>query len=45
MLPLLGNEPGGLPFSVIFDRDGKIGFRHLGELTPAQIEAEIDKLL
>ena len=33
LMPLLGNDPGGLPFSVIFDRDGKIGYKHLGELT------------
>jgi peroxiredoxin len=45
LLTSLGNERGGLPFSVVLDRQGMIRLRHLGELTPAQIEEEIEKLL
>lgn len=45
LLALLGNEGGGLPFSVMFDREGKIRLKHLGELTPAQMEEQIEKLL
>lgn len=33
----LGNERGGLPFSVIFDRRGAVAFRKLGILEPAEL--------
>jgi thiol-disulfide isomerase/thioredoxin len=33
----LGNERGGLPFSVIFDRRGAVVFRKLGTLEPSEL--------
>ncbi len=33
----LGNEGGGLPFSVLFDRQGRLHDRYLGELQEADL--------
>lgn len=41
----LGNHLQGLPFSVIFNRDGDVIYKTLGELSPDTIHAEIDPLL
>lgn len=35
----LGNDGGGLPFTVVFDRGGRIRARHAGEARPEQLEA------
>jgi len=35
----LGNRGGGLPFSAVFDRDGKAVQRKLGALEPADLDA------
>jgi thiol-disulfide isomerase/thioredoxin len=35
---LLGNAQGGLPFSVVFDRQGRIGARKLGALHAPDLE-------
>jgi thiol-disulfide isomerase/thioredoxin len=37
----LGNKSGGLPFTVILDRSGKVADTHLGLMTAAQVEAAI----
>lgn len=41
----LGNRLQGLPFSVIFNRDGRVIYRGLGSLTPEVIHDKIDKIL
>ncbi|MEJ8835076.1 TlpA family protein disulfide reductase [Ramlibacter sp. AN1133] len=35
----LGNMAGGLPFSVLFDKDGKVRQRRMGRLTEADLQA------
>ncbi len=35
----LGNDNGGLPFSVVFDADGQIADTKLGAVTPEELEA------
>jgi thiol-disulfide isomerase/thioredoxin len=35
----LGNMAGGLPFSVLFDREGKLRQRRMGRLTEAELQA------
>jgi len=35
----LGNDSGGLPFTVVFDRSGAIRARHTGEARPEQLDA------
>ena len=35
----LGNTGGGLPFSVVFDRSGKVVHRKLGLLQPPELQA------
>jgi len=40
-----GNYNGGLPYTVIIDRNGKIASTHLGELSISHTETEIQKLL
>jgi thiol-disulfide isomerase/thioredoxin len=35
----LGNDGGGLPFTVVFDRRGGVRERHAGEVRPDQLEA------
>jgi thiol-disulfide isomerase/thioredoxin len=37
----LGNKAGGLPFTVILNRQGKVAGTHLGLMTTAQIEAAV----
>jgi len=34
----LGNDAGGLPFSVLFGKDGTVLDRHLGQLKPEDLE-------
>lgn len=38
MVRELGNASGGLPFSVVFDRGGRIVQSHLGELTESMLD-------
>lgn len=38
----LGNVSGGLPFTLIFDREGQVAHRHMGEATYAQLAAWAD---
>ena len=40
-----GNKSGGLPFTVILDRQRKLVFRHAGEVTEHQLGQKIDSLL
>ena len=35
----MGNTVGGLPFSVLFDKDGRVRQRKIGRLTPADLQA------
>lgn len=35
----LGNEAGGLPFTVVFDAQGKLQHRKIGQLKPADLAA------
>lgn len=39
LMKRLGNDKGGLPFTVLFDRGGNAVRRHVGEITYAQLEA------
>ncbi len=41
----LGNTAGGLPFTVILDRNGRLAASHLGGLTEAQLEDLLKPLL
>lgn len=41
----LGNRMQGLPFTVIFDRQGRRVFSQVGEVTAATLEAQLAKLL
>ncbi len=41
----LGNRVEGLPFTVIFDRRGRRVFSHTGEVTAAELKAELDALV
>ncbi len=34
----LGNASGALPYTIVFDRDGRVALRHLGRLTRATLE-------
>ena len=38
MIRELGNKAGGLPFTVVLDRQGRVKATHLGELSGADIE-------
>jgi thiol-disulfide isomerase/thioredoxin len=38
LMRALGNRPGGLPFTVVLDREGEVRARHLGTLDQARIE-------
>ena len=40
-----GNTMGGLPYSALIDRQGKLRFLHTGELPKMRLEAQIEKLL
>ena len=35
----LGNEAGGLPFTVVFDAEGKLQHRKIGQVKPADLAA------
>jgi thiol-disulfide isomerase/thioredoxin len=41
----LGNRVEGLPFTVIFDRRGRRVFSRTGEVTAAELKAELDALV
>lgn len=41
----LGNKAGGLPYTVLFNRDGRVVQVVLGEVEPDQIRAQIEQLL
>ena len=41
----LGNRVEGLPFTVIFDRRGRRVFSRTGEVTAAELKAELDALI
>jgi thiol-disulfide isomerase/thioredoxin len=41
----LGNRAGGLPFTVVLDRDGRLVTTHLGLLSEAQLERLVRPLL
>lgn len=40
----LGNKNGGLPFTVVFDKDGRITRQILGQVKPAELERLIGEL-
>ena len=40
----LGNQAGGLPFSVLFDREGRLTQRHLGEMHEDRLLAWVESL-
>jgi thiol-disulfide isomerase/thioredoxin len=41
----LGNRAGGLPFTVVLDREGRLVTTHLGLLSEAQLERLVRPLL
>lgn len=41
----LGNPTGGLPFTLILDKQGAIGHRHIGIVTQQGIEAQVATVL
>jgi thiol-disulfide isomerase/thioredoxin len=41
----LGNKGGGLPFTVLFDRQGRVAGAVVGELKPEDIEAQLKQIL
>lgn len=41
----LGNTPGGLPYTVIVDRAGGLGYRKLGAVTRPELDQALDGLL
>jgi hypothetical protein len=41
----LGNSSGGLPFTVLLDRHGRLVERKLGPLSAADLEAGVQRLL
>ncbi|MDH4060955.1 MAG: TlpA family protein disulfide reductase [Aquincola sp.] len=38
----LGNQEGGLPFTVLIDRSGRVARRHVGELQPEQLRSWVE---
>ena len=36
---------GALPATVLYDKDGKIVFKHFGRIKPAELQAAVDKLV
>ncbi|MBV6272461.1 TlpA family protein disulfide reductase [Alcaligenaceae bacterium CGII-47] len=40
----LGNKAGGLPFTVLFDRDGRIAHVVLGEVQPNALRAQLEQI-
>lgn len=41
----LGNRAGILPFTVIFDRSGRVAFARAGEIAPSVVDEQIARLL
>ena len=41
----LGNPSGGLPFSLVLDRRGRVAHRRVGRLTQAELEGIVSALL
>jgi hypothetical protein len=41
----LGNQSGGLPFTVMVDATGGVEHRHLGVVTKAKLEEELHHLV
>jgi thiol-disulfide isomerase/thioredoxin len=41
----LGNRAGGLPYTVVLDRHGKLALAHLGAISEARLRAALDPLL
>jgi thiol-disulfide isomerase/thioredoxin len=41
----LGNSAGGLPFTVVLDRGGKLAYRKLGSIAEAEFEARIASIV
>jgi thiol-disulfide isomerase/thioredoxin len=41
----LGNQAGGLPYTVVVDRNGAIAYRRLGLLRAAELTARLDKMV
>jgi peroxiredoxin len=40
----LGNKAGGLPYSVVLDRAGRVVHRHLGAITSAELRRVLESL-
>lgn len=40
-----GNDSGGLPYTIVFDRQGQVASRHSGGLTEQELRQIIQKLL
>ena len=45
MMRRLGNSAGGLPFTVILDRDGRLAYRKLGQITEADLETRLASII
>lgn len=45
MMEHLGNGVGALPFSIVVSPEGRLVGRHLGEFTPAELQALVDRHL
>lgn len=41
----LGNKGGGLPFTVLFDRGGRVAHVVLGEVRPDALRAQLERIL
>jgi thiol-disulfide isomerase/thioredoxin len=41
----LGNSAGGLPFTVVLDRAGKLTYRRLGTITEAELEGRLASIV
>lgn len=41
----LGNKGGGLPFTLLFDRNGRVADSVMGELEPEDIQARLTRIL
>jgi peroxiredoxin len=41
----LGNTAGGLPFTVVLDRAGKLIFRRLGTITEVELEGRLASII
>ena len=45
LMRTLGNLSGGLPFTAVLDRNGRVKHRHLGALTRVQIENQLRPMI